>query len=200
MPAITPNLWFDTEGKEAAEFYVSIFPNSKITNVSYYNGTPALVRPAPALPSTSSSTGSASQPSTVDRSSRSARPSRCFITCADQAEVDYYSVAAHRWRGGEPVRLAEGPLRAVVAGRAGRHGGDAGRPRSGPRHPGHERHARHEEDRPGGAEGAAADAGVTRRTDTEERSWGGSRFPTTASPSRLARRAPPQRRRGGEGR
>ncbi len=36
MPAITPNLWFDTEGEEAAEFYVSVFPNSKITNVSRY--------------------------------------------------------------------------------------------------------------------------------------------------------------------
>ena len=36
MPKITPNLWFDTNGQEAAEFYVSIFPNSKIANVSYY--------------------------------------------------------------------------------------------------------------------------------------------------------------------
>ena len=36
MPDITPNLWFDTEGKEAAEFYVSVFPNSKVTNVTYY--------------------------------------------------------------------------------------------------------------------------------------------------------------------
>jgi predicted 3-demethylubiquinone-9 3-methyltransferase (glyoxalase superfamily) len=36
MPQITPNLWFDTEGKEAAEFYCSIFPNSKITNVTHY--------------------------------------------------------------------------------------------------------------------------------------------------------------------
>src|SRR6266540_552526 len=35
-PRITPNLWFDTEGKEAAEFYVSVFPNSKVTNVSHY--------------------------------------------------------------------------------------------------------------------------------------------------------------------
>ena len=30
MPEITPNLWFDTESKEAAEFYVSVFPNSRI--------------------------------------------------------------------------------------------------------------------------------------------------------------------------
>lgn len=36
MPRITPNLWFDTEAKEAAEYYVSLFPNSRITNVSYY--------------------------------------------------------------------------------------------------------------------------------------------------------------------
>lgn len=37
MPRIVPNLWFDTEGREAAEFYVSVFPNSKITDVTYYN-------------------------------------------------------------------------------------------------------------------------------------------------------------------
>jgi predicted 3-demethylubiquinone-9 3-methyltransferase (glyoxalase superfamily) len=36
MPRITPNLWFDTQSEEAAEFYCSIFPNSKIRNVSYY--------------------------------------------------------------------------------------------------------------------------------------------------------------------
>ncbi|QCX81381.1 3-demethylubiquinone-9 3-methyltransferase [Streptomyces sp. YIM 121038] len=36
MPKITPNLWFDTKALEAAEFYVSVFPNSKVNNVSYY--------------------------------------------------------------------------------------------------------------------------------------------------------------------
>ena len=36
MPRITPNLWFDTQGRDAAEFYVSVFPNSEITNVTYY--------------------------------------------------------------------------------------------------------------------------------------------------------------------
>jgi predicted 3-demethylubiquinone-9 3-methyltransferase (glyoxalase superfamily) len=29
-------LWFDTEGEEAAEFYTSVFPNSKILDVSRY--------------------------------------------------------------------------------------------------------------------------------------------------------------------
>ncbi|WP_371530218.1 VOC family protein [Streptomyces sp. NBC_01283] len=36
MPRITPSLWFDEQGEDAATFYVSVFPNSKITNVSYY--------------------------------------------------------------------------------------------------------------------------------------------------------------------
>jgi predicted 3-demethylubiquinone-9 3-methyltransferase (glyoxalase superfamily) len=36
MQKITPNLWFDTEAEEAAEFYTSIFEESKITSVSYY--------------------------------------------------------------------------------------------------------------------------------------------------------------------
>lgn len=33
---ITPNLWFDTEAEEAAEFYVSVFDNSRILNVMRY--------------------------------------------------------------------------------------------------------------------------------------------------------------------
>ncbi len=45
MPAITPDLWFDTQGEEAANYYVSIFPNSSIDNVSYYGG-PVLGSPA----------------------------------------------------------------------------------------------------------------------------------------------------------
>lgn len=34
---IVTNLWFDTEAFQAAEFYCSIFPNSKIVDVLYYN-------------------------------------------------------------------------------------------------------------------------------------------------------------------
>jgi predicted 3-demethylubiquinone-9 3-methyltransferase (glyoxalase superfamily) len=36
MTAITPCLWFDTQALEAAEFYVSVFKNSKLGKVSYY--------------------------------------------------------------------------------------------------------------------------------------------------------------------
>jgi predicted 3-demethylubiquinone-9 3-methyltransferase (glyoxalase superfamily) len=33
---ITPCLWFDSQAKEAAEYYVSIFKNSKIGTIAYY--------------------------------------------------------------------------------------------------------------------------------------------------------------------
>jgi predicted 3-demethylubiquinone-9 3-methyltransferase (glyoxalase superfamily) len=36
MDRIAPCLWFDTEAEEAAEFYTSVFPNSRIVHVSHY--------------------------------------------------------------------------------------------------------------------------------------------------------------------
>jgi predicted 3-demethylubiquinone-9 3-methyltransferase (glyoxalase superfamily) len=36
MQKITPCLWFDTEGEEAAQFYTSIFPNSRIVETTRY--------------------------------------------------------------------------------------------------------------------------------------------------------------------
>jgi predicted 3-demethylubiquinone-9 3-methyltransferase (glyoxalase superfamily) len=41
MQRITPHLWFDKEAKEAAEFYVSVFPDSKITHLSTIRDTPS---------------------------------------------------------------------------------------------------------------------------------------------------------------
>ncbi len=41
MKTLTPHLWFDTEAKEATEFYTSIIPNSKITHVSTIHDTPS---------------------------------------------------------------------------------------------------------------------------------------------------------------
>ena len=89
MPRITPNLWFDTQGEEAAEFYCSVFPDSKITNVSYYG---------------EAGPGPAGTVLTVDFvldgqefTAINGGPEFTFteaisllINCADQEEVDYY--------------------------------------------------------------------------------------------------------------
>jgi predicted 3-demethylubiquinone-9 3-methyltransferase (glyoxalase superfamily) len=89
MPAITPNLWFDTEGEEAAEFYVSVFPNSKITNVSRYGE--AGPRPAGMVMTVDFELDG--KPFTV----LNGGPDFTFnealslsIDCADQDEVDHY--------------------------------------------------------------------------------------------------------------
>jgi len=36
MPNLTPCLWFDRDAEEAARFYVSIFPNSKMGKIARY--------------------------------------------------------------------------------------------------------------------------------------------------------------------
>jgi len=61
MKNITPCLWFDDKAEEAASFYVSIFKNSKITNVSRYGD--AGPRPkGTVMAVTSSSMGTSSWP------------------------------------------------------------------------------------------------------------------------------------------
>lgn len=39
MTTITPHLWFDTQGSEAAEYYCSIFPDSRILSSQTFENT-----------------------------------------------------------------------------------------------------------------------------------------------------------------
>jgi predicted 3-demethylubiquinone-9 3-methyltransferase (glyoxalase superfamily) len=41
MQKITPRLWFDKQAREAADFYVSLFPGSTIASVTTLSGTPS---------------------------------------------------------------------------------------------------------------------------------------------------------------
>ncbi len=41
MSKITPHLWFDKQAKEATEFYISLFPNSKVDSLSTIKDTPS---------------------------------------------------------------------------------------------------------------------------------------------------------------
>ncbi len=47
VTGIVPNLWFDGNAQEAAEFYISVFPNSKVNAIANYTeagpGTPGSV-------------------------------------------------------------------------------------------------------------------------------------------------------------
>ncbi len=99
MPKIVPNLWFDTESLAAAEFYVSVFPDSRIAAVTHYTeGGPR--EPGTVLTVDFELDG---QPFTAINGG----PQFTFdeaisflIECRDQDEIDYY------WdrltAGGEP--------------------------------------------------------------------------------------------------
>ena len=87
--SIVPNLWFDTQAEEAAAFYTSVFPDSRIVGVARY---------------TEAGPGPAGSVMTVDFELDGQRfvginggPQFTFseavsfqVTCADQAEVDRY--------------------------------------------------------------------------------------------------------------
>jgi predicted 3-demethylubiquinone-9 3-methyltransferase (glyoxalase superfamily) len=89
MPSITPNLWFDTQGEEAAEFYVSVFPNSKITNVTHYGDAgpreAGLVMTVDFVLDGQELTAINGGPEFTFSEAVS-----LLINCADQEEVDYY--------------------------------------------------------------------------------------------------------------
>jgi len=89
MRKITPNLWFDGNAEEAAAFYVSVFDNSRVVRITHYS---------------ENSPGPAGTVMTVEWELDGQRfvginggPEFTFseaisfqVTCADQAEVDYY--------------------------------------------------------------------------------------------------------------
>jgi predicted 3-demethylubiquinone-9 3-methyltransferase (glyoxalase superfamily) len=88
MPKITPNLWFDDQSLEAAEFYVSVFPNSEVTDITHYPDDAP--RPGAVLTVNFVLDG---QPYTAINGG----PQFAFdeaisllIDCEDQDEVDYY--------------------------------------------------------------------------------------------------------------
>ena len=41
MQKVTPSLWFDTQAEEAANFYVSLLKDSRVTDVQHLEGTPS---------------------------------------------------------------------------------------------------------------------------------------------------------------
>jgi len=97
---ITPFLWFDSQAEEAAEFYTSVFKNSKITNVTRYDEAGAK---ASGMPSGSAMTVAfdiENQPFTALNGGPMFKfnESISFVVhCASQEEVDYYweKLSAH---------------------------------------------------------------------------------------------------------
>ncbi|MCX2969761.1 MULTISPECIES: VOC family protein [Streptomyces] len=92
MPKITPNLWFDDQGLEAAEFYVSVFPNSRVGNVTHYGEAgpreAGMVMTVDFVLDGQDYTAINGGPEITFNEAMS-----LLVECADQAEVDRYWAA-----------------------------------------------------------------------------------------------------------
>ena len=89
MSRISPFLWFDTQAEEAANLYVSIFPNSKIVSASRYGE----AGPGPAGSVMTISFELDGLPVTALNGGPHFKLTEAFsmsVDCADQGEVDRY--------------------------------------------------------------------------------------------------------------
>jgi predicted 3-demethylubiquinone-9 3-methyltransferase (glyoxalase superfamily) len=86
---ITPNLWFDTQAEEAAEFYVSVFKDSRIVGKTHYTEgsprEPGMVMTVDFELNGQRFTGINGGPDFKFDEAVS-----FLISCEDQEEVDYY--------------------------------------------------------------------------------------------------------------
>jgi predicted 3-demethylubiquinone-9 3-methyltransferase (glyoxalase superfamily) len=90
---ITPHLWFDKEAEEAANFYVSIFKDSKILNVSRYGEAGQEVHgqtPGTAMTVAFELNGQQFIGLNAGPVFKFNEAVSFLIDCEDQAEVDYY--------------------------------------------------------------------------------------------------------------
>jgi predicted 3-demethylubiquinone-9 3-methyltransferase (glyoxalase superfamily) len=98
--AITPCLWFDNQAEQAAEFYTSVFPDSKVTEISRYGdvgpGEPGSVMTVSFELRGQSFTALNGGPIFTFSEAISFQ-----ISCEDQQEVDYFWDALIAG-GGEP--------------------------------------------------------------------------------------------------
>jgi predicted 3-demethylubiquinone-9 3-methyltransferase (glyoxalase superfamily) len=89
VPTITPSLWFDGDLEEAAEFYVSIFPNSSVESFARYSdagpGKPGEVVSGKFVLDGLEFVGINGGPQFPFSEAVS-----FVVDCADQDEVDYY--------------------------------------------------------------------------------------------------------------
>lgn len=89
MQKITPFLWFDHQAEEAMNFYVSIFKNSKILNVSRYNEAgPGLNQTV--VIGTFQLDGQEFMALNGGPEFKFTEAMSLFVTCENQEEVDYF--------------------------------------------------------------------------------------------------------------
>jgi predicted 3-demethylubiquinone-9 3-methyltransferase (glyoxalase superfamily) len=90
---ITPCLWFDNQGEDAAKFYVGIFKNSKITSVSRYSEVGREIHGRPAGSVMTVAFDLDGQPFTALNGGPHFKINEAIsfeVSCDSQKEIDYF--------------------------------------------------------------------------------------------------------------
>jgi predicted 3-demethylubiquinone-9 3-methyltransferase (glyoxalase superfamily) len=103
-PKISPCLWFDGQAEDAANFYVSVFPNSRTLGVTR-NGDSGPGPKGSALVVSFELDGQTFTGLNGGPHFKFSEATSFIIDCADQAEVDHYWAKLTEG-GGEPGRCA----------------------------------------------------------------------------------------------
>jgi predicted 3-demethylubiquinone-9 3-methyltransferase (glyoxalase superfamily) len=82
MQKITPFLWFDGNAEEATNFYISVFPNSKLLSL--------MGQPGQVFGTSFELNGQVFNTLNGGPMFKFNEAISFFVSCADQAEVDYY--------------------------------------------------------------------------------------------------------------
>ena len=93
LQKITPCLWFDDRAEEAAMFYIGIFPNSKIVNISRYREAGKEIHGKPAGSVLMVAFELDGQAFTTLNGGPAFKFNEAIsfqVDCEDQAEVDYF--------------------------------------------------------------------------------------------------------------
>ena len=91
MKKISPCLWFDDEAEEAAKFYVSVFPNSKIKHVEkYLTDTPSNKKIGSVMTVTFELDGNEFMGLNGGDFFKISEAVSFMIPCKDQKEMEYY--------------------------------------------------------------------------------------------------------------
>ncbi|MEY2561590.1 MAG: hypothetical protein QOG51_2005 [Verrucomicrobiota bacterium] len=90
MQRITPFLWFDNQAEEAANFYVSVFKNSKVKQITHYTGEEPADRKGQVMTVSFELNGEEFTALNGGPQFKFTEAVSFVINCETQEEIDYY--------------------------------------------------------------------------------------------------------------
>ena len=117
-------LWFDNQAEEAANFYVSVFKNSKVKQITHYTGEEFSEKKGQVMTVSFELNGQEFTALNGGPQFKFTEAISLVINCDTQEEIDPAAAGlgeTHRWwRQGSGMRMARRQIRTLLAGNTGK--------------------------------------------------------------------------------